>query len=110
MSEWNCEDPCKICHESWFDQQNATSGKNIGVCQCCQPSKDKDIPVFSELSEMIPSPQPDCLRDLNEIEKGAIRLIIPYVTMFRNKAGGRGFSGHSISFYQDIAGFAQTLP
>ena len=30
--------------------------------------------------------------------------------MFRNKAGGRGFSGHSISFYQDIAGFAQTLP
>ena len=30
--------------------------------------------------------------------------------MFKNKAGGRGFSGHSISFTQDIASFAQTLP
>ena len=66
--------------------------------------------MFSELNEMIPGPQPDCLKDLNEIEKGAIRLIIPYVTMFKNKAGGRGYSGHSISFYQDMASFAQTLP
>ena len=59
---------------------------------------------------MIRSLQPDCLNDLIEIEKGAIRLFIPYVTMFKNKAGGRGYSGHSISFYQDIASFAQTLP
>ena len=58
----------------------------------------------------IQGPQPDCLKDLNEIEKGAIRLIIPYVTMFKNKAGSRGYSGHSISFYQDITSFAQTLP
>ena len=41
--------------------------------------------MFSELNEMIPSPQPDCLRDLNEIEKGAISFIIPYVTIFRNE-------------------------
>ena len=66
--------------------------------------------MFSKLNEMIPGPQPDCLKDLNEIEKGAIRLIIPYITMFKNKAGGRGYSGHSISFCQDIAGFAKTLP
>ena len=37
---------------------------------------------------MIPGSKPDCLKDLNEIEKGAIRLIIPYITMFKNKAGG----------------------
>ena len=45
---------------------------------------------------MIRSLQPDCLNDLIEIEKGAIRLFIPYVTMFKNKAGGRSYSGHSI--------------
>ena len=66
--------------------------------------------MFSKLNEMIPGPQPDCLKDLNEIEKGAVRLIIPYVTMFENKAGGQGYSGHSISFDQEIASFAQTLP
>ena len=66
--------------------------------------------MFSQENEMIPGPQPDCLKDLNNIEIGAIRLIIPYVTMFKNKAGGRGYSGHSISFFQDVAGFAQTLP
>ena len=66
--------------------------------------------MFSDINRMIPGPQPDCLKDLNEIEKGAIRQIIPYIIMFKNKAGGRGYSGHSISFYQDIAGFAKRLP
>ena len=59
---------------------------------------------------MIPGPQPDCLKDLNNIEIGAIRLIIPYVNMFKNKSGGRGSTGHCISFFQDISGFAQKLP
>ena len=59
---------------------------------------------------MIPSPQPKCLEDLNRIEVGAIRLIIPYVNMFKNKSGGRGSTGHCISFFQDISGFAQKLP
>ena len=68
------------------------------------------MPMFSDINRMIPGPQPDCLKDLNEIEKGAIRQIIPYIIMFKNKAGGRGYSGHSISFYQDIAGFSKTLP
>ena len=56
MSNWNREDPCKICHESWFDQDNATSGKYIGVCQRCRNYKDKEIPMFSQLNEMIPGP------------------------------------------------------
>ena len=110
MTNWNREEPCKICKESWFDQDNATRGKNIGVCQRCRNDKEKEIPMFSEMNEMIPGPLPDYLKDLNEIEKGAIRQIIPYITMFKNKAGGRGSSGHSISFYQDIGSFAQTLP
>ncbi len=110
MSNWKPEKPCKVCKESWFGQENSTRGKNIGVCQRCRNDKDKECPMFSQENEMIPGPQPDCLKDLNNIEIGAIRLIIPYVTMFKNKAGGRGYSGHSISFFQDVAGFAQTLP
>ena len=110
MSNWNRGDPCQIFRESWFDQKNATTGKNIGTCLRCRNLKEKEIPMFSHLDKMIPDAKPDCLKDLNEIKKGAIRLIIPYVTMIKNKAGGRGYSGHNIRFYQDIASFAQTLP
>ena len=35
MSDWNREEPCKICKESWFDQDYATRGPNIGICQRC---------------------------------------------------------------------------
>ena len=81
MANWNREEPCKICKESWFDQDNATRGPNIGVCQRCRNDKEKEIRMFSEMNRMIPGPQPDCLKDLNEIEKGAIRLIISSLTL-----------------------------
>ena len=110
MSKWKQEEACKICEESWFDQENASNGPNTGVCKRCRYDKDKECPTFSRLNEMIPGEQPECLRILNNIEIGAIRLIIPYVNVFKNKAGGRGFSGHSISFFQDVASFAQKLP
>ena len=45
MSNWNREEACKICKESWFDQDNATTGKNIGICQRCRNTKDKEIPI-----------------------------------------------------------------
>ena len=32
------------------------------------------------------------------------------MNVFKNKAGGRGFRGHSISFFQDVSTFAQKLP
>ena len=104
ISGWNREEACNICKESWFDHNDATRGPNIGVCQRCQNDKEKEIPMFSKINRMIPGPHPDCFKDLNKIEMGAIRLIIPYITMFKNKAA------HSISFYQDIAGFAKRLP
>ena len=66
MANWKQEDPCKICQESWFDQGNATRG-NIGVCKRCRLDKDKDCPTFSKENEMIPCPQPECLKILNQI-------------------------------------------
>ena len=110
MSDWKPEDPCKVCQESWFNQENAKQGKNTGVCKRCRMDKDKEYPMFSEANEMIPGPQPDCLKDLNNIEVGAIRLVVPFVNIFKNKVGGRGYSGHSISFYQDVSTFAENLP
>ena len=110
MSDWKQEEACKVCEESWFDQENATKGPNIGVCKRCRYDKDKECPTFSRLNEMIPGEQPECLKILNNIEVGAIRLIIPYMNVFKNKAGGRGFNGHSISFFQDVSTFALKLP
>ena len=56
MSNWNVEEPCKICKESWFDQDNATKGPNIGVCQRCRNDKEKESQMFSEINRMIPNP------------------------------------------------------
>ncbi len=104
------EDSCKVCEESWFDQDNSSRGKNPGVCMRCRSEKDKECPTFSRANEMILGPQPDCLKDLKNIEVGAIRLIIPYVNIIKNKSGGRGSKGHCISFFQDASGFTQNLP
>ena len=110
MENWNQEEPCHVCEESWFEQNNARQGKNKGVCKRCREDKNKECPTFSRANEMIPGPQPEVLAVLNNIEVGAIRLIIPFVNIFKNKAGGRGYSGHSISFPQDISTMMENLP
>ena len=61
MSEWKQEEASKICEESWFNQENAAKGQNIGVCKCCRFDKDKECPTFSRLNEMIPGEQPEYL-------------------------------------------------
>ena len=65
ISDWKQEEACKVCEESWFDQENATKGPNIGVCKRCRYDKDKECPTFSRLNEMIPGEQPECLKILN---------------------------------------------
>ena len=110
LARWKQEEACKICEESWFDQENATKGPNVGVCKRCRHDKNKEVPTFSRENEMIPGEQPECLAILNNIEVGAIRIIIPYMNVFKNKAGGRSFKGHSISFFQDVESLAKNLP
>ena len=59
---------------------------------------------------MIPGPIPDELKVLNNIEEAAIKLIKPYLHIYRRKGGGVGFSGNCISFAQNIESFTKSLP
>ena len=109
MTEWNREEKCKICKEEWFDQGNNSEG----ICKRCASekataNKSKDsseneyIHVFSDENDMIPSPVPEVLTCLNGIERAAIAIISPNLNVYYRRGGTPGFTGHSISFEQNV--------
>ena len=97
---------CSICEEKWFDMH---FHKELGICNRCRNEKHKDkvCHTFSKENNMIPGPQPQCLKVLNDVEKAAIKLIKPSLYIYKRKGGGVGFSGNCISFAQDVCTFAE---
>ena len=59
---------------------------------------------------MLPCPVPDCLKELNEIEEASIKLIIPFLHIYKRKGGGVGYTGNCIYFAQNVDTFVQSLP
>ena len=127
---WNRGPTCSICKESWFDEQKQRDAtmcnrclrekqkaeteakdKNKGTNADVSNDKNKNhIYTFSAENNMIPGPIPDELKDLNNIEEAAIKLIKPFLHIYRRKGGGVGFSGNCISFAQNIESFTKSLP
>ena len=66
--------------------------------------------TFSHENDMIPGPMPECLEVLNNIEEASIKMIKPCLNVYKRKGGSFGFSGHCISFAQDVNEFATVLP
>ena len=101
---------CNKCNERWFDMG---VGPQTGRCQRCSAEmhRFKEIPpMFSYENDMDPGPQPPCLARLNTVEAAAIARICPVQNIFKMKGGCVGQKGHSISFEQDVEGFAKSLP
>merc|ERR1711860_47020 len=69
-----------------------------------------EVMMFSEENDMIPGPIPECLEQLTNIEESSIKMIKPCLNVYRRKGGSYGFSGHCISFAQDVNEFATVLP
>ena len=59
---------------------------------------------------MIPGPIPKELADLNDIEEASIKLIKPFLHIYKRRGGGVGFKGNCISFTQNIKCFSESLP
>ena len=59
---------------------------------------------------MFPYFQPDCIRDLNQIELNLIRLIVPVKRIIYLKQMNRKSSGASVSLPQDVSTIATSLP
>ena len=110
LSDWKFPpNKCCICQQKWFDMHFC---KDLGMCNRCRNEKYKDkvCYTFSNENNMIPGPQPQCLKDLNDVEKAAIKLIKPSLHIYKRKGGGVGYSGNCISFAQDVCTFAKKLP
>ncbi|MCH2545601.1 MAG: AAA family ATPase [Alphaproteobacteria bacterium] len=109
LSEWQMEEKCNVCNEAWFDQGKL---KNKNICDRCRKEsyREKECLTFSRDNDMIVSPIPQELNELNNIEDAAIKLIKPFVHIYKRFSGGIGFSGHCISFAQDVQKFAESLP
>ena len=50
------------------------------------------------------------MKILNNIEDASIKLIKPFLHIYRRKSGGVGYSGNCISFGQNIESFSKSLP
>ena len=85
---------------------------HTAVCDRCKREKTKhnEVYTYSEDNDMIPGPIPEELKILNNIEEASIKLIKPFLHIFRRKTGGVGYSGNCISFGQNIESFSKSLP
>ena len=108
LKNWNRGQACAICEESWFNQSKQL---DAAICDRCQrETPEENIYKFSDGNDMIPGPIPEQLKILNNIEEAAIKLIKPFLHIYKRKGGGVGFSGNCISFAQNIESFTKSLP
>lgn len=89
------------------------------VCRRCQKDTGGGVDVhkFSLPNDMIPFPPgripPEILRLLAEatqIEEMLIAPVLPLMTVFRVRGGGRACRGHCANFSQDVRTFTRVLP
>ena len=109
LSSWQISEKCSVCNEAWFDQIN----KRSGLCERCSSLSykgEKEIPRFSSKNDMTPGDQPECIKRLNQVEVSAISQIICHLRLYKRMKGTHGFSGHCISFAQDVENLANCLP
>jgi hypothetical protein len=52
-----------------------------GNCALCQKKDRREM--FGEKNNLIPTPAPECLRRLTPIEKSAISLICPSISLYK---------------------------
>ena len=101
---------CGVCKENAFDME---VGPRSGRCKSCTDYKHnhRNQPeLFSHDNRMDPGVQPPCLKVLNRVERAAIARIAPIQNIIKLKGGNLAQRGHSISFFQDVSGFAKKLP
>ena len=94
---------CSVCKQAWFNIKGDT-------CQRCKT--DKGNPQkFSLENEMIPSPIPEELKYLTQIEEMLIARVFPLINVYHKPCGGqRAYKGHVISFHADVQKVAKVLP
>ena len=72
---------------------------------------DKTNPkLFPVGNNMIPSPVPEALHGLTQIEEMLIARALPIMKVYVKPGGQRGYSGHCINMPQNVTELAHSLP
>jgi hypothetical protein len=101
--EWGaCSNYQEYCFNTELD-------KYEGLCKLCHQNKAGRLAMFGPDNNLMPSQAPACLQRLTPIEKSAISLICPSISIYK-KGSGHATKGHCISFFQDVPQMASILP
>jgi hypothetical protein len=97
---------CTVCQEAW-----PLKSKPRTPYTCSRCSRDKKSPEkFSCENSMIPSPVPNELQSLTQIEEMLIARALPIMRVYIKPGGQRGYSGHCINLPQNVTELATSLP
>ena len=99
---------CQICHEAWPLSEKSKRGMTYTCSRC---NRDKNaIKKFSVENNMIPSPVPEELQGLIQLEEMLIARVFPVISVYTKPGGQKAYKGHCINFAQDIKQLADSLP
>ena len=93
---------CDCCKERKLTQKPSRHN----TCPQCKGGKS----LLSEENDMVPGKAPVVLTILTPLEKSAISIICPCVTVYKNGLTSSSTKGHCISYFQDVNEMATTLP
>ena len=99
---------CEICSESW---PVVSKNKNKDfICTRCK--QDKGLPKkFSVENNMIPSPFPEAIQGLTQIEEMLIARVFPVMQVYTRPRGGqRSYKGHVLNLPHNVQKVADILP
>lgn len=81
-----------------------------GRLSCFRCASSKSTNRFSALNNMDPGEQPYVLHQLTQVEEMIIAHVNPILQVTHSRGGQYKYSGHTISFPQDITTIAKYLP
>ncbi|XP_066914869.1 uncharacterized protein [Clytia hemisphaerica] len=102
---------CQTCFESWpIKITSKVNSVNDYICTRCK--RDKGTPKkFSSENNMKPSPVPEALKGLNQIEEMLIARAFPVMQVYTRPRGGqRAYKGHVLNLPHNVQKIADVLP
>jgi predicted Fe-S protein YdhL (DUF1289 family) len=98
---------CHVFQESYPGIQ-VVRGSEGPICKRCK--KERGSHHFSRWNHMDPGEKPHVLRVLTQVEEMLIARVNPILQVTHARGGKYKYSGHTISFPQDISVIARNLP
>ncbi|XP_057835128.1 uncharacterized protein LOC131045552 [Cryptomeria japonica] len=98
---------CSICKERYIGMLLRGNQQHI-ICSRC--FSENGVHRFSLANNLDPGKQPVVLKKLTQVEEMLIARVAPVLQVRHGKGGQYKYSGHTISFPQDISEIAKLLP